>query len=616
MVEQSAGKVDIIGCEEAGTLPGLFYMRAGRCPHDCAYREFRGGRWTDFDWSEMTDRVGHFRSCLETLGLKRGDRAAVLLANGTDWVVFDIAAMASALITVPLYAHDSPQSVAFILKDSGARLLFTDDEARWAAIRPYLEDCGTLEYVWLRDGSSATQEEMPSKPKVIAFAELGDDVPAGDATPLCESGDIATLVYTSGTTGPPKGVMLTHEALLWNAEAVTKFIPPLRSDVFLSLLPLAHTFERTMGYYLAMMGGASVTYARSIETLREDLRHIRPTILIAVPRLYERIHDGILSKAPGGLKRALMGRAAELGWRLFEARHGRGARPGMLERLVLWPLLRRLVAAPVLEAFGGRLRVAVSGGAPLTVDVSHFLIGLGLPLVEGYGLTEASPVVTATTLEDSLPGSVGRPLTGLEVKIGKGGELLVRSPSLMKGYWKAPDATREAITEDGWLRTGDIAEIRDGRVFIVGRLKDLIVLSTGKNVAPGEIEAAIRADRLFEQVCVIGDSRPCLAAVVTLDAGEWAAFCEANGLSPKDPHSLAARCAVLKRIDGLTAHLPAYAKVRAIYLSLSPWTIEDGILTPTLKVKRHAIEKRYEQEIRSLYEELETAGKRTAAEGR
>lgn len=613
MDRRPAENIDIISAEEAGTLPGLFLRRASRCPDACAYREFRGGRWAELDWSEMARRIARLRKQLDRLGLKRGDRAAVLLPNCTDWVVFDVAAMANGLITVPLYAHDSPQSVAYILKDSGARLLFTDSDERWAAIRPHLEGCDTLEHVWLRGGTHTDRKKQASGPVIVAYDEVGDDVPASEAAPVCQSGDIATLVYTSGTTGRPKGVMLTHEALLWNAEAVTKFIPPLTSDVFLSLLPLAHTFERTMGYYLAMMGGATVTYARSIETLREDLRLIRPTILIAVPRLYERIHDGILKKAPGGFKRALMERAADIGWRLFEARQGRGTRPGALERLVLWPLLRRLVAAPVLEAFGGRLRVAVSGGAPLSVDVSHFLIGLGLPLVEGYGLTEASPVVTATTLEDSLPGSVGRPLGGLEARIGEGGELLVRSPSLMKGYWKAPDATRETITEDGWLRTGDIAEIRDGRLFIVGRLKDLIVLSTGKNVGPAEIEAAIQADPLFEQACVVGDRRPCLAAVVTLNADAWAAFCRENRLDPKDPDDMKARRAAQGRIDELTAHLPAYAKVRAVHLVLSPWTIEDGILTPTLKVKRYVVDKRYAKEIRKLYADLSSTAKTATA---
>ncbi|NRG17912.1 long-chain fatty acid--CoA ligase [Rhizobiales bacterium] len=613
MAQESTDTIDIIGAGDAGTLPGLFHRRAGRSPQACAYREFRGGRWTEFSWSEMAARVGRFRAHLERLGFKRGDRAAVLLANGTDWVVFDIAAMTSGLITVPLYAHDSPQAVAFILKDSGARLLFTDNEERWAAIAPHLEHCDTLEHVWLRDGAHAGRKKQASGPQVVAYAEAGDDVPASEGAPACGSGDVATIVYTSGTTGRPKGVMLTHEALLWNAEAVTKFIPPLRSDIFLSLLPLAHTFERTMGYYLAVMCGATVAYARSIETLREDLRVIRPTILIAVPRLYERIHDGILKKAPGGLKKMFMARAADIGWRLFEARHGRGARPGVFERFVLWPLLRRLVAAPVLEAFGRRLRVAVSGGAPLTEDVSHFLIGLGLPLVEGYGLTEASPVVTATTLEDNLPGSVGRPLDGLEVRIGEGGELLVRSPSLMKGYWKAPDATRETITADGWLKTGDVAEIRDGRVYIVGRLKDLIVLSTGKNVGPGEIEATIRADPLFEQVCVVGDRRPCLAAVATLNADAWAAFCRENGLDPKNPDDVTARRAVLGKIDDLTVHLPAYAKVRGVHLVLSPWTVEDGILTPTLKVKRHVVDKRYEKEIGKLYADLSGAAKTATA---
>ena len=420
----------------------------------------------------------------------------------------------------------------------------------------------------------------------------------------------ATLIYTSGTTGLPKGVMLTHFAILWNCEAASKFIPPFRSDVFLSFLPLAHAFERTLGYYLPMMGGATVAYARSVETLREDLLAIRPTVFLAVPRIYERVHEAIRREAQRHpIKGALVRRTAEIGWQLHEAKQRRGPPPGFAWRL-LWPLLDRLVARRVLGAFGGRLRVAVSGGASLPADIARFLMGLGLPLVEGYGLTEAAPVVTATTLDDSLPGSVGLPLDGLDIKLGEHNELLVRSPSTMKGYWQDPAATARAIDANGWLRTGDVAEIRDGRVYISGRLGERLALSTGEKVMASTIEAAIKQDPLFEQVCVLGDGRPCLTAAISLNVQAWNSFASKFGLDPQVPNSRDAVNMVLRRIGDLLSDQPAYAQVRGVHLVLEPWTIQQGLLTPTLKVKRRAVEEKYREEIDLLYADLKEARER------
>ena len=597
--------IDIISGEEAGTLPGLLVNRAKRSPDAIAYCEHRAGCWGEHTWGEIALRVSRLRGALVRNGLKPGDRVAVLLPNGTDWVAFDLAAMANGLITVPLYAHDSVENITYVLADSGARLCLIDTAARWVAVAPLLDPQGALEHVWVREGLNGAPLASPSSRRhstlLAALAETAPDV----TPPRCTPQDVATIIYTSGTTGRPKGVMLTHSAILWNTEAITKFVPPLSSDVFLSVLPLAHAFERTMGYYLPMMAGSRVVYARSVEGLREDLVTVRPTVLIAVPRLYERIYETVRREAEATtLKRRLVSAAADIGWRLHEWRHGRGRRPGIVDRWILWPLLERLVARRVLATFGGRLRVAVSGGAALPAKVAHFLVGLGLPLLEGYGLTEAAPVVTATTIEDSLPGSVGRPLHGIDIRLGERSELIVRSPAAMQGYWRNEEATTQALSPDGWLRTGDIAEIRNDHLFITGRLKEILVLSTGENIVPAAVEEAIQADPLFEQVCVIGDHRPCLIAIAVLNPERWSKLASHLAINDGDLNTPPARDAALSHIAAATRSLPSFWQVRAIHLITSPWTIGDGSLTPTLKIKRRVIEDRFKEQIDALYSRL------------
>ncbi len=550
----------------------------------------------------MALRVASMRGAIAGIGLKPGDRAAVLLPNGTDWVAFDLAATANGLITVPLYAHDSPENIAFVLADSGARLCLIDTAARWKMLAPLVDANGALEHVWVRDGLDGVSV-LPAG--YVRFSTLPGALAESrpDTSALrCAPQDVATIVYTSGTTGRPKGVMLTHSAILWNAEANTKLIPPLPGDVFLSILPLAHAFERTIGYYLPMMAGARAVYARSVERLQEDLATIRPTVLVAVPRLYERIYEEVRRQAQASpLKRRMIARAGSLGWERHEHRHGRGPAPGLVARAMLWPLLERLVARKVLAAFGGRARVAMSGGAALSAKVAQFLVGLGLPLIEGYGLTEAGPVVTSTAIEGSLPGSAGQPLYGLEIRLGEQSELVVRSPAVMQGYWQNATATAQALAPDGWLRTGDIAEIRGGSVFITGRLKELLVLSTGEHVAPSAVEAAILNDPLFEQVCVIGDQRPCVVAILVLNREGWLSLARDLAVDRADLNVSAATDAILSHIAAQTRGLPPFWQVRAIHVTTAPWTIEDGSLTPTLKVKRRVVEARFREQIDSLY---------------
>jgi len=592
---------DIIGCDQAVTLWGLFRERVRRSRDRIAFRDWDPvrGTWRDHSWGAIAERVDRFRSALAGAGLGAGDRVGLLLPNGIDWACFDLAALGQGLVVVGLYPHDSAANIAYILGHSGARLLLLDTRSRWESLAVYRAEFPDLEHVWIRDAGAgpADRTARPLESGLTDVIAVGGPAPA---TPDIRPGSLATLIYTSGTTARPKGVMLSHFAILWNAQATAAVIPPRPDDIFLSILPLAHAFERTLGYYLPMMGGSMVAYARSAENLAEDLITIRPTVLLGVPRLYERMSRAVEQHAGNVIKRLLLRLAATLGWRRFEALQRRSSGPGLGARLI-FALLERRVAAPVRSAFGGRLRVAVSGGAPLDPNVARSLIGLGLPLVEGYGLTEAGPVVAATSPDDNLPGAAGRPLRGIGVRLGPEGELQVHSPAVMQGYWRNDAKTAQAVGPDGWLSTGDLAEIREGRIFISGRVNEIIVLSTGQKLNPNIVEAEIMRDPLFEQVAVVGEGRPFPAVLIVLDRRQWSRLAQNEGAPLDQPNTPAIVTKVLARIDRLLVAMPRHAQIRAAHLSLEPWTIEGGLITPTFKIRREALEGRFTRQINELY---------------
>jgi long-chain acyl-CoA synthetase len=595
------GSFDCLEAELVRTLPGLLHERVRRSAKLVAYRQFDRNTqsWRDHTWESVERRAAQLQLAMEQEGLARGDRVAVLLPNGVDWVAFDMAALGLGLVVVPLYAHDSAGNISDILGHSGARLLLADSEARWSQLAQRREVFPELTSVWIADPGSA--QSLAGLPSVKPLAHVLGGLATVPFRQCCEPSSLATILYTSGTTGRPKGTMLSHFALLWNAESTAKIIPPRSDDVFLSHLPLAHAFERTVGYYLPMMGGSTVAYARSIEALADDLKTIQPTVLLSVPRIFERVYGAIGSKAEATvLGPRLMRLARDLGWQRFQAAQGRGPMPGLCARLA-WPLLDRIIAKPIRDALGGRLRVAVSGGAPLSAEVASFLLAMGVPLVEGYGLTEAAPVVTATALDDIWPGSAGQPLPGIELTVAKDRELLVRSPAVMAGYWNDDVRTAEAIDRDGWLHTGDLAEIRDGRLFLRGRLQDIQVLATGEKINTSLIEYEITKDELFEQAIVIGEGKPFLVAVCALNNERWQVLAEEVGVDVGSPNAPRAREAVLARLWDRLTEYPRHAQVKAAHLVLEPWTIEAGLLTPSLKVKRDRVEERYREPIAALY---------------
>jgi long-chain acyl-CoA synthetase len=591
-----------IGCDAAATLPGLFRRRVLGSPEAVAYREYDrdGGRWRDYGWKSIDSRVRRIMAALSRSGLKSGDRMAIALPNGTDWVAFDLAALSLGLVVVPFYLHDSPADMAFNLGHSGARLVVVDSVARWNTVASRIAASAPLQHVWVSENFAAASGKAgtPMPARVIDVVRDEQQEPAA-ATLAPDS--LATIIYTSGTTGQPKGVMLSHHALLWNAEAVSRVILPRPDDVFLSCLPLAHSFERTVGYYLPMMAGSTVAYARSIDDLKEDFLAVRPTAFLGVPRLYERAFAAINERAAGNaLKRWALDLAMSAGWRRFEAAQGRGPAPPRWVPL-LWAFLDKLVAARVRAVFGGRVRAAVSGGAPLPAEVAQFFLAMGVPIIEGYGLTEAAPVVAANSLDDNVVGSVGCPLRGIEVHTTADRELIVRTPAVMKGYWNDARLSAETLDEHGWLRSGDIAEIRGGRIYILGRLKDIVVLATGEKTAPGQLEERITRNALFKQALCVGEGRPYLCAVVVLDKGEWQALAARHGLDADRPNDDRARELLQQHVAGLLSDSPRHSQVRALYATFETWTVADGLLTPTLKVRRDRLERKYRAEIALLY---------------
>lgn len=595
--------LDIIGCDEAVTLPGLFRLRVERSPDAIAYRQYDpvAGEWTSYSWRDAGLMVSAWQQALAREKLAAGERVAVMLNNCIEWVCFDQAALSLGLVVVSLYTTDNPENIAYILGDCGARVLLVGDGGEWEALRDYSPSVQRV--LCLRRGRVDIRDD--GKCRYVDEWLGGEPPDTLPKLPDVEPGALATIIYTSGTTGRPKGVMLSHGNILRNVEAVLMAVPGYVEDIYLSFLPLSHAFERTAGYYLPVMAGSCVAYARSIQDLGEDLLAIRPTMLVSVPRIFERVYAKVQHKLQekGALAAALSRMTEEIGWLRFEAGQGRGKGPGALQRL-LWPLLKHLVADKVVSRLGGRLRLAVSGGAPLHGPISRFFIGLGLPLLQGYGLTEAAPVVSANRPENNVPESVGEPLPGIEVMIGGNDELLVRSPGVMMGYWNRPDDTGQAVDKEGWLHTGDQAEIVNNHIFIRGRLKDILVTSTGEKVAPAEMEMCITQDPLFDQALVIGEGRPYIAALLVLNRPAWQALAIALSLNPDDPAVLdspQALATVLAKMRELLHAFPGHAQVRAVHLTMEGWSIENGLLTPTMKLKRPEIEKRFPEEIRQLY---------------
>lgn len=588
----------VITPEVAQTLPGLFRERVRRTPEDCAYRFYDAlnGAWSDLSWRQIAREVDRWQAALAMEKLKPGDRVAVMARNSRFWVIFDQAVMGLGLVMVPLYTEDRVDNVSYVLRDSGSKLLLIGGPGQWDRLQRNSEGISGLKRII----SIAEIPDVEDK-RVIALDEWlsRDYQPA--SLPAIESDALATIVYTSGTTGAPKGVMLSHWNILSNAYSGLQTVPVSSGNVFLSFLPLSHTLERTVGYYLPMMAGATVAHNRSIPELGQDLRVIKPTALISVPRIFERVYGRVQEGLARGPRyaRLLFHLTVFTGWHRFQYLQGRGMwHPSM----VLWPILKRLVADRVSQRLGGRLRFAISGGAALSPEISRVFLALGVPVLQGYGLTEASPVVSVNRLDDNVPSGIGIALPGVEVKIGEDSELLVRGENVMLGFWNNAEATAAVLDGDGWLHTGDKARLEGGHIHITGRIKDIIVMANGEKVSPTDMELAITGDTLFEQVMIIGEARPFLVALAVLNNRQWRQLAQAEGLQANALDDSAAQKLLLARIAQQLHEFPGYAQVVRIKATLEPWTVENGLLTPTLKTKRKEVQEQFQSEIEALYE--------------
>ena len=610
----SSVKTDYVSPEEAVTLHGLLLARARRTPDAVAYRHFdlRREAWVDLTWAAMRAEVGRWQAALRREALAPGARVAIMLRNCPQWVMFEQAAMSLGLVAVPLYTVDRAENVAYIIDDAAVKVLLFETDEQWQGLRAAGGKMASLQRI-----VSLDQLDAPDEPRLV-WADDWLDSEAAELQPETapDRNALATIIYTSGTTGKPKGVMLSHYNMLYNAWASLHTLresPVDGHDVFLSFLPLSHVFERTAGYFMSMMAGGTVAYARSVPQLPEDLVTIRPTILLSVPRIYERVYNAIHAKLDEGppLRKKLFTLAVDVGWDRFEYRQGRGS---WHAKLLLWPLLKALVADKVLGRLGGRLRLSISGGAALPPKVSHLFIALGLDLLQGYGMTETSPVVAVNRTYDNRPSTIGLPLEGIQVKIGEFHALLVKGPCNMLGYWNNPQATAAMIDADGWLNTGDTARIdANGHITITGRIKEIIVMSNGEKVPPADMEDAILRDTLFDQVMVYGESKPALVVLAVVNPDKWEVFAHAAGVQPDMPEALTdARVekAALERIAAQITEFPGYAKVHRVLLLQEPWSIENGMLTPTLKLKRPQVAQRFASRIQQLYQ---TDSTRTSA---
>jgi long-chain acyl-CoA synthetase len=588
--------------DESATIADVFALRCRTSPNAPAYREFDGvtKEWRGIDWREAGDRAARMREGLRRDGMQPGERMAVMLRNCINWIVADQGAFAHGLVTVPVFVDDRPDNVAFILNDAQVKLLVIDGEEHWKRLKTVRDQLGGLQRIL-----TMRPVNDPDEPRLTLLADWLPATAAVHERSPARATELATIVYTSGTTGRAKGVMLTHRNILSNVQSGLAVYEVFAEDVFLSFLPLSHMFERTADYYLNVVSGASMVFSRSIPQLAEDFRIVRPTIIFSVPRIYERflaaINDQL--KKSSSAKRHLFDLAVRIGWARFQYQHGRGSWEASF---LLWPILKRLVADKLLARLGGNLRFAVAGGAALSPAVSRVFVGLGLPICQGYGMTEASPLLAVNLLDRNEPSSVGPAVPGVEVRVGDNSVLFARGPNVMMGYWNNPEATKAVLSDDGWLNTGDQVRIDErGFIHITGRIKEIIVMGNGEKVPPVDMELAIQMDPLFEQVMVYGESKPYLSTIVVLNDEEWARISAEARLDPspqaEGKEKERTEKFLVQRIGKLTKEFPGYAGIRKLSIAREKWTIDNGLITPTQKLKRNAIVQLYQNAIDDMY---------------
>lgn len=599
---------------EPGTLTQIFFDAVDRYDKPDALQVRIGGRYEPISHRTLATRVRHTAIGLTRLGLAPGERVAILSENRPEWAIADFACLTARLTDVAVYPTLPASQVEFILRDAGASVVFVssaEQVAKIAAVRERLPALRTvISFDSFRpDGADLTLQELE---------QTGSDIDNDDterehrATALSvRPDDIATLIYTSGTTGEPKGVALTHDNIFSNVEAARRVVDFRGSDVGLSFLPLSHIFERMAGHYLMFATGTSIAYAESIEAVPHNMLEVRPTIMVSVPRLYEKMYARVLDSATSGgaAKGAIFTWSRKIADRWADETLA-GRDPGRFLS-ARYAIAQRLVFSKLRARTGGRLRFFVSGGAPLAPEINKFFYAAGLTILEGYGLTETSPVITVNTPNAFRIGTVGKPIDGVTVAVAEDGEILARGPNVMAGYHNRPDATTEAIDADGWFHTGDIGELRDGFLSITDRKKELIVTAGGKNIAPQPIENRIKQNRYVSQAVLVGDRRkfPIVLVAPNFEQLErWAAYKKLSWEGRDQLIALPDVRAKMERevLEPLT-DLARFETPKKVVLMADELSLERGELTPTLKVKRRVVDQHFRAAIDEVYATAEHA---------
>ena len=586
-------------------IPAMVREQLRKHPDKTALRRKVQGNYSDISWREMGEKIDAYGRSLLAQGIDPGDRVAIMARNCPEWVYADLGALNAGAVTVPIYHTEGLDALEHILTDSGSRVLFLQSPLTVTGLAARIEHLTSLDLIILLEGTF-------DHPQVITLDEFlarGADI---DAVTLAtrweklEPADVATLVYTSGTTGAPKGAILTHDNILSNIRAAVSVFPINDQDISLSFLPLSHVFERVDGYYLMLHQGAIIAYAESIDTVPLNLTEVQPTVVISVPRLYEKMFARVMERVLNGpwLRKQLFFGAVKIG-RNYTTRQLAGKPVGVLLDTGM-ALARKAVFSKLQERLGGRLRFFISGGAPLMTNIAEFFLAADIPIYEGYGLTETAAGIAVNTPEKMRLGKVGRALPGISLRIAEDGEILVRGPGVFKGYWNRDDLTREAF-RDGWFCTGDIGELdADGFLAITDRKKDLIVTAGGENIAPQNLENRFKSDKYLANAMVYGDGKPFLTALLVPNFENLEKYAGYKKIDYLNHCDLVSHPRILdlirRRIDQLQAELPSFKRIKRFTLLSRDFSAEEGEVTPTLKIKRKAIRAHFDKLLEGMYQ--------------